>query len=231
MEGIAQMTALVEAGAIAAEASLTLTGAQTFKVATTAQYEEAGAKLQAIKALSKKLDETFDPHIKRAFEAHRGLVSEKKTHQTPLQTAEALIKRAMLGYQQDEERKRQELEARAAQEARKERERLEAQAAKLTAQGKTEKAEVKAAQAAAVVAPMIAPTTPKLAGISTRTTYRAEVYSLMELVKAVAACTVPINALQPDQAFLNNQARAMKETLAYPGVKAVAETGLSSRSA
>jgi cell wall assembly regulator SMI1 len=144
-------------------------------VTTTAQYEEAGAKLQAIKALSKKLDETFDPHIKRAFEAHRGLVAEKKTHQSPLQTAEALIKRAMLGYQQDEERKRLELEAKAQEEARKEREKLEAQAAKLAAAGKVEKAEAKMATAAAVVAPMIAPTTPKLAGISMRTTYRAEV--------------------------------------------------------
>jgi hypothetical protein len=31
--------------------------------------------------------------------------------------------------------------------------------------------------------------------------------------------------------FLNNQARAMKETLAYPGIKVVQETGLASRSA
>jgi hypothetical protein len=53
----------------------------------------------------------------------------------------------------------------------------------------------------------------------------------MELVKAVAAGTVPLNAIQANSTFLNNQARAMKETLAYPGVKAVAETGLASRSA
>lgn len=225
------MTAIVEANAIALEASETLVIAQGFRVSTVTQYEEAGAKLKGIKGLLARIDAVFDPHIKRAHDAHKALVAEKKEHQSPLQTAEALLKRSILGFQQEEERKRLELEAKAQEEARKEREKLEAKAAKLAAKGKTEQAEAVAATAAAVVAPIIAPTTPKVAGISMRTTYRAEVVSLMDLVKAVAAGTVPLNALQANQVFLNNQARAMRETLAYPGVKAVAETGLSSRSA
>ena len=221
----------IETTEIAAASSATLTAAQNFKITTAPQYEEAGEKLKGIMALKKKIAETFDPHIKRAFEAHRSLVAEKKTHETPLQTAEALLKRAMLGYSLAEEQKRREAEARAQEEARKEREKLEARAAKAAAAGKEEKAAALATAASAVVAPIIQPTTPKLAGISTRTTYRAEVVDLMELVKAVAAGTVPLLALQANQTFLNNQARAMKETLAYPGVKAVQETGLASRSA
>lgn len=225
------MNAVVETQAIAAETTEILTAAQTFKIATTAQYEEAGDRLKGVKALMQKIDATFDPHIKRAFDNHRALVAEKKTHQGPLQAAEALLKRAVLSYQQAEEQKRREAEARAQEQARKEREKLEAQAARAAERGKVEKAEALQVAAASVIAPTIANTTPKIAGISTRTSYRAEVVDKMELVKAVAAGTVPLNALDANMPFLNNQARAMKDTLAYPGVKVVQETGLASRSA
>jgi hypothetical protein len=225
------MNAVVETQAIAAESTGILTAAQTFKIANTAQYEEAGERLKAIKALSKRIDDTFDPHIKRAFDNHRALVAEKKTHLNPLQAAEALLKRAVLSYQLAEEVKRREAEARAQEVARKEREKLEAQAAKAAERGKVEKSEALSVAAASVIAPTVASTTPKLAGISTRTSYRAEVVDKMELVKAVAAGTVPLNALDANQPFLNNQARAMKETLAYPGVKVVQEQGIASRTA
>lgn len=226
------MTELVaETKAIAADAQTTLATAQAFKITSPQSYLEAGEMLKAIKALSRKIDETFDPHIKRAFEAHRALVADKKVHQTPLQTAEALLKRGLLAYDQEEERRRRELEAKAQEEARKEQERLAKKAATLEARGKVEQAAAVAAAAASVVAPIIPPSTPKIAGLSTRTTFRAEVVDKMELIKAVAAGAVPPNALEVNQPFLNNQARAMKETLAYPGVKVVPETGLASRSA
>lgn len=221
----------IETQEIVAESTATLAVAQNFKVASAQQYIEAGEKLKGIKALMKKIDETFDPHIKRAHEAHRALVDEKRSHQTPLQTAEALLKRAIVTYQLAEEQKRREAEARVQEEARKEREKLEARAAKAAAAGKEEKAAALATAASAVVAPIIMPTTPKVAGISTRTTYRAEVVDKMELVKAVAAGTVPLLALDANATFLNQQARSMKESLSYPGVKVVQETGLASRSA
>jgi hypothetical protein len=43
----------------------------------------------------------------------------------------------------------------------------------------------------------------------------------MALVKAVAAGTVPIQALEANTVFLNGQARMLKAALAYPGVKAI----------
>lgn len=213
------------------ETSNALTVAKEFRVTSEEHYIESADKLKVIKALSKKLDETFDPHIKRAFDAHRALVAEKKQHQQPLIDAEGYVKRAVLGYQQEQERIRRAAEAKAQEEARKERERLEAQAAKAAEKGKTEKAAALEAAAAAVVAPIIAPTTPKIAGLSTRTTYRAEVVSKLELVKAVAAGSVPLNALDANMTFLNNQARVLKEDLIYPGVRVVQESGIASRSA
>lgn len=220
---------LVETTDIQRESTSTLATAKSFRISSPVQYEEAGGMLKGIMALKKKVAETFDPHIKRAYEAHRSLVSEKRTHEAPLEQAEQSLKRTMLSYQLAEEQKRREAEARAQEEARKEREKLEAQAARAAAKGKTEKAEALQVAAAAVVAPVIPTSTPKLAGVSVRVTWRAEVTNLMDLVKAVAAGAVPLNALQADSTFLNNQARAMKDTLAYPGVKAVSESGLAAR--
>lgn len=222
---------LVETTDIQRESTNTLATAKSFRIAEHKQYEEAGGMLRGIMALKKKVAETFDPHIKRAYDAHRSLVAEKKSHESPLEQAEQALKRSMLSYQLVEEQKRREDEALAQEEARKQRERLEAQAAKAAAKGRIEKAEALQATAAAVVAPIIPTSTPKLAGVSVRVTWRATVTNLMELVKAVAAGVVPLNALQADTTFLNNQARAMKETLAYPGVKAEQETGIASRSA
>ena len=221
----------IETREIEQASTTTLTEARSFKITTAPEFAGAGDKLRAIMALKKKIADTFDPHIKRAFEAHKSLVAEKKAHETPLIEAEGYIKRAMLGYQQEQERVRRELEAKVQEAARKEREKLEAQAAKAAEKGKTEKAEALQAAAASVVTPIIAPTVQKLQGISTRITYKATVIDKMALVQACAAGTVPLNALDVNMPFLNNQARAMKESLAYPGVKVEQETGIASRSA
>lgn len=225
------MSAIVETQEIQQESSNALQVAKGFKVTNSEQYLASAGRLQAIKALSKKIDETFDPHIKRAFEAHRSLVAEKKQHQLPLTEAEGHIKRAVLGYQQEQERIRREHEAKAQEEARKEREKLEARAAKAEAAGKIEKAAELTARADSVVTPLLAPSVPKVAGISTRVTYKATVIDKFALIQAVAAGKVPMNALDVNMPFLNNQARAMKETLAYPGVMVEQETGIASRSA
>lgn len=221
----------VETTEIAAQSSEALATARGFKIASTDDYLRSAAMLQAVKALQKKVGDTFDKHIANAFKAHKDLVADKNAHLQPLTEAEGLIKRAVLVYQVAEEQKRREIESRAQEEARKQQARLEVRAAKAEASGKVEKAEALQAAAASVVAPIIAPSVPKVSGLSTRVTYKATVVDKLELVKAVAAGTVPLNALDANMPFLNNQARVMKETLSYPGVKVEQETGLASRSA
>lgn len=58
----------------------------------------------------------------------------------------------------------------------------------------------------------------KVAGEVGKTTYAAEVTNLMELIKGVASGKVPIQAVKADEPWLNGQARAFREGLAYPGV-------------
>lgn len=200
-------------------------------VKTPADYEMAGAKLQEFSAREKQVEEMRKRLKAPILAAGKAIDAFFDTPIKRLQSARAAYKTALLEYQQVQERERRALEAKAQEEARKEREKLEAQAAKLAAKGKTEAAEAKAAQAQSVITPIIAPMVQKLPGISTRVTYRAVVLDKLELVKAVAAGIVPINALDVNMAFLNNQARAMKETLAYPGVKAEQDVGIASRSA
>lgn len=223
--------AVIEAQEIAAESAGALTEAKAFRISSQEQYIASAGRLQNIKALQKKVADAFDPHIKRAYDAHKALVAEKNTHLSPLTEAEGHIKRAVLAYTLAEEAKRREAEAKLQEEARKEREKLEAQAAKAAEKGKTEKAAALQERASAVVAPIVAPSMPKVSGISTRITYKAEVTSKITLLKAIVEGKVPLVAVDINMAFLNTQARALKETLEYPGVKVVQETGLASRSA
>ena len=201
------------------------------KIADPKTYELAGERLKELSSKEKQIED-FRKKLKAPILAAGKAIDEFfNAPLTRLQGARASLKRSLLQYQIAEEQRRRELEAQAQEAARKEREKLEARAAKAESSGKVEKAQALQMAAASVIQPTIAPTVAKIAGISTRTNYRAEVVDKMELVKAVAAGTVPLNALDANMPFLNNQARAMKETLAYPGVKVVQETGLASRSA
>lgn len=51
--------------------------------------------------------------------------------------------------------------------------------------------------------------------------WRAEVFDLAALVRAVADGAVPLEALQADQSFLDGLAARSGEALAIPGVRAV----------
>lgn len=53
---------------------------------------------------------------------------------------------------------------------------------------------------------------------ASRVTYSVRVDDLAELVRQVAVGSVPLDALLPNQTWLNEQARAQKDALAYPGV-------------
>jgi hypothetical protein len=123
--------------------------------------------------------------------------------------------------QQEEENRREE-ERKLAEAAL-----LEAEALKHQAQGNTETAEAYKAEAENVIsspvdAPQVkaAPVIPS-GGPRAGSYWSAEVISLKMLCQAVAAGTVPEQAIMANTTFLNNQARALKKALNYPGVRPV----------
>ena len=166
----------------------------------------AADTLKGIKALRVRIAETFDPHIRAAHEAHKGLVAEKAKAEAPLTEAESIIKRGLSAYEQEQQRlARIEADRLSALARQAEIDRKLAEALAAEAQGD----DVAAAEILAepiVSAPVfVAPVVPKVSGVSYRTTYSARVTDKAALVKICAANPQFLNcvALRADGAQVN----------------------------
>jgi hypothetical protein len=205
--------------------------AKTTVITDGVTYTAACELLKGIKALRAKIGETFDPHIKRAFDAHRALVKERSDAEAPLTEAEGILKRSLVTYDTEQERARQQEQRRLQEEARKQEEArrideaaaLEREAAATGAEDL--RVEAEALMCAPVSTPaVIAPrTTPKVAGISYREVWSARVVSLWKLILYVAAHPECANYLTPNTAALNAAVRGQKAGFKVDGVQAVCE--------
>ncbi|HEY6383447.1 MAG TPA: hypothetical protein VIY07_16795 [Pseudolabrys sp.] len=204
--------------------------AVALQIQTATDYLAAGELLSAIKGLRAEIDRSFDPIIAKAFAAHREAIAQKKKVEAPLAEAEAILKPRIAAYLEAEEQKRQLEELRLqrlAQEAEEQRQ-LE-MAAMLEEAGETEEAN-RMLEEPVVAAPVIVQrTVPQVQGVVMQKRWNAEVVSLMELVRAVAAGKAPLQCLQADSVFLNRQAVAMRNALNYPGVRAVSQSIVAGR--
>jgi len=227
--------------------------AQTITIADDSALEVAADQLQRIKGVVKSIDEQRKAVTAPIDAAKKQVMDFVKGPLDSLASAETLLKNAIIDYQEAQEKARLIEEAKAAEEARKAAEKLEAQAEKLEAKGKVEQADALRENAAMqVAAPSPIVTAPKIAGVSTRKAYSAEVTDLMalcksvaaqallmesmgdpskllEIVKGYAASNTPIQALAADQKFLDSQAKAFKEAFAYPGCRLVSNKVMASR--
>ncbi len=202
--------------------------ARSIAITTAEEYKAAGEFLLEIKSLRKEIDSTFDPIIRKQHEAHAEAIAQKKKHDAPLAEAEALMKPKIAGYLQEEERKRraEELRLQELERKRAEEEQLH-QAAILDEIGETEAANRLLDEKPEVIPVILPKQAPKVAGISMRETWSAQVFDLMALVKAVATGKAPVQCLSVNTVFLGQQARSMKAAMNYPGVKAVPDSSIS----
>ena len=74
-------------------------------------------------------------------------------------------------------------------------------------------------EAAPVISRVVVDTPARADGVSYRDVWSVEVSCLMDLVKAVAAGTVPLAYIQANESALGSWARATKGTESIPGVK------------
>ena len=200
--------------------------ARALAIVDAPSYNGAAGLLKAIKALRAKIAETFQPHVKRAHEAHTALVKEQADAEAPLTEAELIIKRGLVTYDQEQERLRQIEQRRLEDIARKSEEarRLEEAAAmekEAAATGDTAlRAEAEALIAEPVyVAPIqVEKATPAVKGISYRTTYSARVTNKRLLIQFVADNPQFENLLDANMVALNGQARSLKLAMQIPGV-------------
>ena len=66
-------------------------------------------------------------------------------------------------------------------------------------------------------------------GVSQRTTWSAQVVSMEQFITHVAAHTEHTHLLQPNSTALNQLARALKDKMRIPGVRAVPSVGTAVR--
>ena len=88
------------------------------------KYEVGVTIIQGIKELKKEIDAQCDPLIKAAHETHKKAVAQKKGFYQPLDEAENLIRGKMSEWDRHVEAERAKEEARLAEQARKEREKI-----------------------------------------------------------------------------------------------------------
>ncbi len=224
--------------------------AEDFKVTSNETYEEAGTRLLTVKTYIKRVGALLDPIVAATHAAWQVALEQRRGLLVHAEQAEGHYKGQMEGWatKLENERKAAEAEAeriRLAAEAeaqrianeeterrRKEAEEKrtkEAEAARIA--GDMSRA-ARIAETPVVVQPAaprpvftpvpLAPAAPpRVAGISHRPTYSAEVTDIVALCQAVVDGKVAKNAVMPNQKVLDGLARALKGELKIPGVKLV----------
>ncbi len=200
--------------------------AETFREIDCPEMEQAAADEYRIankydkdlEAERKSFTDPFDQAKKRLMDTYRPL------HEA-LGQAKEIIKGGMHRYQAKVEAERRRVEAEMQERARKEQARLQKQAEAAAAKGKVEVAEALQAKAETVQAPVLAKRAAP-AGVSSFTTWSAEVTDKMALIKAVAAGQASEALLEVNMTVANKLATAMKEAFLIPGLAAKSKKGM-----
>jgi hypothetical protein len=187
--------------------------ARTIPIHDEPSSHAASALLTRIKSLRTRLEELLAPHIKRAFEAHRALVEDRRRLEAPLAEAETILKGRLAAFTIEEEHRRA-LEARRqraeAQDARNAR--IWAEVEALEAAGyQQEAADIVAEFVQGPVVPaVVTPARVTAPGISYREVWRYEV---------IDQAQVPRDYLTIDHTKLGGVVRALKSAATIPGVR------------
>jgi hypothetical protein len=201
-------------------------------VRVDSEETDAAAKLlvQRIAGGIKEREAVVDPYVADALALHRRACARRSALIAPLESAKAIVSDKVLAYgalaRREAELKRIELEA----AARKEEERRK-RADAFAAAKAGDKATAAAIRAEPIVAPRIAvaPETAKVSGTTERTTWKAEVTDLAALVEHVAQHPELLYLIEPAESSLNAIARAQRDKLNIPGVRAFEVRSLASR--
>ena len=208
--------------------------AKQLVVANKEDAEAALAQLSNIKAARRKWTDYWGPLKKAAHDSWKGIVAKEKEGTDIIDAAERTVKGKVVTWQRAEQEKaeaeRRRLQAIADEQARKERERLEKEAARLKT---PEKKEERLEQAAAVAAPVIEVAAPSLEvkGVAGRVTWKAELVSMEELIRAASPGSVAASLLSFNQKAGDAFARATKGQTAVPGIRFREEHGLAVKAA
>ncbi len=219
--------------------------ARDLLISSTESCTDASYLLRSIKGIRSDIQTWFAPHVeaametkRRAEDARKALVNEQLRMEAPLIEAETHIKRALLVYEQDQERLRRSEEARLQAEAQ-----VEAERATLAAAAELERtagltgdagmlAEAYDILDQPIQAPVVSvkPFMPKVQGVTYRDQWKAHPdIDVRALAAAVASGKAPANFLLPNLTAINQFARATQGTQDISGVRFVNERQIAAR--
>jgi hypothetical protein len=209
--------------------------AKDVRVTDSESCKQASLLLRSIKGLRTDIANWFAPHVDAAMEtkrkaeaARKALVDERDRMEAPLVEAETVIKRALLTYETEQERRRQDEERRLQAEADRRAEAialeaaaaLELQANATGDAGMLQEANDLLTQPTEAPVVSVAKTLPKVQGVVYRDNWKAhESVNVRALAAAVADGSVSPTFLIPNMSALNKVASATKGTQTIPGVK------------
>lgn len=211
--------------------------AKTFIIDSPAMLEEAGNELRNIVGAKKKLNDQRLSITRPIDEAKTKVMDLFRKPIELLEEAEALLKRSISNFQQEQERIRREEQRKADEAAAAERKRIAEEAAALERQGQEalqsgtpeaiERAQEVIAQAEDLrtrqqmtVAPIVDSAPTKVSGISSRQNWKFEITD---------ASLIPREYLMPDEKKISGVVKAMKDATNISGIRAYPESVVSAR--
>lgn len=203
--------------------------ADAIQVVDQESYNLADAINQNARDEKKAFHVWFDPIDEASKKQRAATIAQGKVIDEPLDYAVKVTGAKQAAWYRAEQARIAEEKRLAEEAARKAAEDAQIKAAEeLQANGLEAAAE--AALSAPVAVPKIVMEGPaKAENTSFRTTYSAEVVSLMDLVKAVAAGTAPLCMLEANSTSLNSWARMTKGTESLAGVRVVTSDVMAKR--
>lgn len=197
-----------------------LESAKAFTIADQSGYEYVVDIVKKVKDRRKMWANMIKPVKEAARAAWQKVVDLEKEVDTPLAVIEnEVCKPKLVAWEQEQEKKRiAEQERIAAQIKKQEEEAKLAVAVELEAGGNSEAADL-VLESPSVAPAIELPKTTAVKGVSYRDIYSAVVTDKLAFIMAVAAGKIPLEAVTENGPFLNNQAKAFKGALKYPGVE------------
>jgi hypothetical protein len=178
--------------------------------------------------LRKEAIEHHAPIKAATHAAHKAACDAEAKILKPIEEAERLVKRVISDWNTEQQRIQRERERLAREEAERIRmEEIEAAAVEAESQGASVEevtAIIEQPMVAAYVAP--APTYQKAKGVSAAEIWSAEVFDMKALCLAIAQGKVSVQYVSPNHTALNQRARAEKQTMTIPGVRAVPQSSV-----
>lgn len=167
-----------------------------------ATYNQAAAFLtDTLKPALDELEATFGPIVKKAHEAHKEAIAQRRRHEQPLLEAQRIVKGAMGAFVTAERARAEAEEAERLRKAREEREAAQlAEAERLEEAGHHEAAKEKIAAPTVPVVTTPAPAPPQAEGVTTR---------MVTKYRIVDEAAIGRKYLKPDTTKIGQVVRAM----------------------